>query len=100
MPRPLSERELLDALADLPGWQGSPRALSCTLRFADFAEAFSFMARVAAEAERLDHHPDWRNVWNLVEIRLSTHDAGDRVTDRDVALAREIVRIAGPRLGA
>ena len=57
--------------------------------FADFAEAFAFMVRVAAEAEALGHHPEWTNVWNRISIRLTTHDAGG-LTGQDIALARAI----------
>ena len=58
--------------------------------FTDFSEAFGFMTRVALEAEKLDHHPLWTNVWNTLEIWLSTHSAGDIVTDKDRELARRI----------
>ncbi len=70
-------------------WQVCDNALHHEFRFADFAEAFSFMTAVAFAAERLGHHPDWTNVYNRVAIRLTTHDAGG-VTDRDYELAREI----------
>jgi 4a-hydroxytetrahydrobiopterin dehydratase len=79
------------ALAGLPGWaevQGRD-AIRKEFRFKDFNAAFGFMARVALMAERVDHHPEWTNVWNRVEITLATHDAGG-VTERDVALARFI----------
>lgn len=84
------------ALAGLPGWRydAERRGLARTFRFADFSEAFGFMARVALAAERADHHPDWGNVWNRVEVLLTTHDAGG-VTRRDVDLAREMDEIAG-----
>lgn len=58
--------------------------------FQNFSEAFAFMTRVALEAEKADHHPLWTNVWNTVEIRLSTHDAGDVVTEKDRELAKKI----------
>ncbi len=61
-------------------------ALSKTFLFADFAAAFAFMTRIASVAEQLNHHPDWRNVWNRVEVRLSTHDAGG-ITTLDFRLA-------------
>lgn len=62
--------------------------------FENFSEAFAFMTRVAIEAEKMDHHPLWTNVYNRVEIWLSTHDAGDIVTAKDQALARKIDAIA------
>ncbi len=71
------------ALASLPGWRD---AIGRSYRFADFNAAFGFMARVALMAEKLDHHPEWSNVYNRVEVVLTTHDAGG-VTSLDVALA-------------
>ena len=71
----------------LLGRQGD--AIRRTLRFADFAAAFGFMARVALAAEKMDHHPEWSNVYSRVDIVLTTHDA-DGVTERDVALAAAI----------
>lgn len=69
-------------------------ALEKTYRFTGFCEAFAFMVRVAFEAESLGHHPDWTNVYDRVTIRLSTHDAGNRVTSLDVDLARRIEGLA------
>ena len=91
MPEILSETALSAALRDLPGWTHDPKAkaLRRSFRFADFSEAFAFMARVALLAEKADHHPEWSNVYNKVEIILSTHSAGG-VTDKDAALARAI----------
>ncbi|HEY4378161.1 MAG TPA: 4a-hydroxytetrahydrobiopterin dehydratase, partial [Acidimicrobiales bacterium] len=71
------------------GWELIDGALHRELVFADFAQAFAFMTRVAGEAERLDHHPDWSNSWNRVVIDLRSHDA-DAVTGRDLALAAAI----------
>ena len=68
-------------------------ALLCSYRFKDFAEAFAFLTRVAAHAEAVDHHPEFTSVWNRVDFRLTSHDAGG-VTGRDVALAIEIDRLA------
>ena len=84
------------ALAALPGWSHDPErdAIRKGFRFADFGEAFAFMTRVALEAEKADHHPEWSNVWNRVDILLTTHDAGG-LTDRDVRLAQKIEEIAG-----
>jgi 4a-hydroxytetrahydrobiopterin dehydratase len=79
------------ALGTLPDWHHDKASASIgrEVRFADFSQAFGFMARVALLAEKADHHPDWRNVYNRVSITLSTHDAGG-LTEKDVALAREI----------
>ncbi len=72
------------------GWTEQDGALVRDLRFTDFTEAFAFMTRVALIAERMGHHPEWTNVYDRVHIRLSTHDAGGRVTEKDQALARAI----------
>jgi len=71
-------------------WKEENNSLYKRFQFKDFAEAFAFMVRVALIAERHNHHPKWTNVWNTVEIWLSTHDAGQIVTDKDHALAKEI----------
>lgn len=71
-------------------WQEIDNQLYRKFQFANFSEAFAFMTRVALEAEKMDHHPKWTNVWNTIEIWLSTHDAGNVVTDKDHALARRI----------
>lgn len=71
-------------------WTEKDNALQRTFEFRDFSEAFSFMTRVALIAEKMDHHPRWTNVWNRVEIILSTHDAGNTVTDRDRRMAEAI----------
>jgi 4a-hydroxytetrahydrobiopterin dehydratase len=77
------------------GWtvEEGGKALIRTFKFADFSEAFGFLTRVALHAEKLDHHPEFTNVWNRVDFRLTSHDAGG-VTDRDVSLAEAINRIA------
>ena len=92
----LNEQERGEALAALPGWTHDPERDAIRKRFVfrDFCEAFAFMTRVALEAEKADHHPEWSNVWNKVDILLTTHDAGG-LTTRDVALARKIEAIAG-----
>lgn len=79
------------ALNALPFWayDEARGVITRTFRFADFVAAFGFMTRVALLAERADHHPDWANVWNKVEIALTTHDA-DGVTTRDIDLAHAI----------
>ena len=91
----MTDEEREAALRDLPGWtwDAEARAIRRRFRFADFSEAFGFMTRVALAAEKADHHPDWSNVWNRVEIALTTHDAGG-LTARDLSLAREIDALA------
>jgi 4a-hydroxytetrahydrobiopterin dehydratase len=71
-------------------WKEDAGQLCKTFEFPDFREAFAFMVRVALVAEKMNHHPNWCNTYNRVEIRLSTHDAGDVVTDRDRRLAAAI----------
>jgi len=91
----LSDAERDAALAELPGWtlRDDALAIQRSLRFADFNAAFGFMTRVAIEAEKADHHPEWFNVYNRVDITLTTHDAGG-LSARDVALARFINGLA------
>ena len=71
-------------------WTETNNKLYRKFKFADFSEAFAFMTRVALAAEKMDHHPEWKNVYNTVEIWLNTHDAGDIVTEKDRKLATEI----------
>ena len=68
-------------------WKEEDNMLKATFRFKNFTEAFAFMTEVAFQAEKLNHHPNWSNVWNTVEINLNTHDAGNIVTDKDRELA-------------
>lgn len=91
---PLTPEEINTALRDLPGWRREGDALAKEFKFGSFREAMSFMVRVAFEAEAADHHPDWTNVYNRVAVRLNTHDAGGKVTAKDVALARKIQAIS------
>ena len=91
----LSGKARSDALATLKGWsevQGRD-AIHKSFKFADFNQAWGFMTRVALAADKADHHPEWSNVYNKVEITLSTHDAGG-VSDKDVALAKFIDQLA------
>ena len=85
----LSDEELAEALRALPKWRhdAAGRAIRRDFRFADFGAAFAFMTRSAIAAEKADHHPDWSNSWNRVEVALSTHSAGG-VTGKDIALAK------------
>ena len=87
----LTESERNAALAELGGWRHDAErtGIARSFRFADFNAAFAFMTRAALAAEKADHHPDWSNVWNRVDVLLSTHDAGG-VTARDIALARQM----------
>ncbi len=84
----LSEAERAEALDGLPDWDWDEARAAITRSFAfvDFVEAFGFMSRVALLAEKADHHPEWLNVWNRVEILLTTHDAGG-LSHRDIDLA-------------
>jgi 4a-hydroxytetrahydrobiopterin dehydratase len=92
----LTEAERAEALAALPEWslRADGLAIERTFKFRDFSEAFAFMARVALIAEKQDHHPEWSNVYNRVEITLTTHDAGG-LSARDVKMARAIDGLAG-----
>ena len=92
----LSEAERADALDALPDWDYDEArdAITRTVVFTDFPEAFGFMAQVALIAEKANHHPEWTNVWNRVEILLTTHDAGG-LSGRDVELAERIDAILG-----
>ena len=96
MVQKLSGEARTQALARLAGWRevAGRDAIAKTFVFKDFNEAFGFMSRVALEAEKADHHPEWKNVYKTVEVVLATHDAGG-VTAKDVALAEAMERIAG-----
>jgi 4a-hydroxytetrahydrobiopterin dehydratase len=89
------------AIARLDGWRGAEGrdAICKEFRFRDFNAAFGFMSRVALYAEKADHHPEWFNVYNRVEVTLATHDAGG-VTDKDVALAHFMDQVAAQLHGA
>jgi 4a-hydroxytetrahydrobiopterin dehydratase len=92
----LTEREREEALAELPGWtyDEARGGIAKSFKFADFGAAFAFMTRVAFAAEKADHHPEWSNVWNRVDILLSTHSEGG-VTAKDIALATAVEGFAG-----
>ena len=92
----LSADERAAALKGLGGWHPADGrdAITKTFVFADFNEAFGFMTRVALVAEKMDHHPEWKNVYKTVEVTLSTHSAGG-VTGLDITLAAALNRIAG-----
>ncbi|GAB2538039.1 4a-hydroxytetrahydrobiopterin dehydratase [Spirosoma aerophilum] len=78
-------------------WQEQENQLTREFQFADFNEAFAFMTRVALIAEKMDHHPWWSNVYNRVSIKLSTHDSGNTITDKDRKLAGAIDKLVGEK---
>lgn len=92
----LTETQRDEALAGLSGWSKAPErdAITKTYKFRNFNEAFGWMSRVALMAERMDHHPEWFNVYRTVEVTLTTHDAGG-VTEQDLKLARFMDRAVG-----
>ncbi len=92
-PAKLSDEEVQARITDLSGWSLADGKLRRELRFSDFVEAFGFMSRLALVAEKMDHHPEWSNVYNRVVIDLQTHDAGG-LTDLDFQLATAANRLA------
>jgi len=90
----LSEAEIQQELGKLEGWRFERDALAKTFKFGSFREAISFMVRAGFEAEEMNHHPEWTNVYNKVEVRLNTHDVGGKVTGKDVELAGRLEKIA------
>lgn len=92
----LGEDEIRAALGEAAGWSlaGDGAAIARTFTFRNFSEAFAFMTRSALAAEKMDHHPDWSNVYKTVEVKLSTHDAGG-LTELDFKLAKKMNRFAG-----
>lgn len=94
MVEPLSDERIDAELADLAGWARVGNLLEKTFTMADFSEALGFIVRVGIEAERLNHHPEITNVWSRVTLRLSTHDAGNMITELDVKLASAVERVA------
>jgi 4a-hydroxytetrahydrobiopterin dehydratase len=96
MAEKLSGAARQEALKRLPAWQQAAGrdAIQRSFKFADFNAAFAFMTRVALMAEKMDHHPEWFNVYNRVDVTLSTHDAGG-LSERDITLALFIDRAAG-----
>jgi 4a-hydroxytetrahydrobiopterin dehydratase len=92
----LDADEVATRLTGAPGWTLDAGKLHREYKFADFVEAFGFMASVALVAERMNHHPEWRNVWSTVVVDLTTHDAGG-ITANDFELAAAMERLAGSR---
>lgn len=91
-PKKMQSEEVEHALASLDGWGIEDGALTRDYRFASFVEAFGFMRKMADVSEKLNHHPDWTNVYDRVAVRMSTHDAGG-ITELDFEWAREAERI-------
>ena len=89
----LDEGQVARHMKALPGWELVEDRIKRTFRFKDFVEAFGWMSSVALVAERMNHHPEWRNVWATVEVELSTHDAGG-LTELDIKLAAEMDALA------
>lgn len=91
MPTKLEGDARTDALASLPGWDvvEGRDAITKTFKFSDFNQAFGWMSRIALVAEKMDHHPEWFNVWNKVEVTLTTHDC-DGLSELDIALAKKM----------
>jgi 4a-hydroxytetrahydrobiopterin dehydratase len=85
----LSDTDIHNQLNGLPGWELKDGKLHKAYKFKNFVEAFGFMTRAALEAEKMNHHPEWFNVYNRVVVDLTTHDAGG-ISDLDVALARKL----------
>lgn len=96
MAQRLTDEARRAALGQLKGWSevAGREAIQKSFKFKDFNQAFGFMARVALVAEKMDHHPEWSNVWNRVDVVLATHDAGG-LTQRDIDLAAAMDGIAG-----
>ena len=92
MVQALSEQQVDDALGELRGWSRKDGKLVKNFKFGSFKEAMSFLVRLGMEAEVMNHHPEIRNIYSRVELTLSTHEAGDKVTERDVKLAQVIER--------
>ena len=90
MTRPLTRNKIEAALAELPGWSFEDDVLVKTFKLEHFAAALSFIVRMGVECEKMNHHPHLTNVWNRVTVRLTTHDAGNKVTAKDVKLAGAI----------
>jgi 4a-hydroxytetrahydrobiopterin dehydratase len=89
MPELVSDDDLAAFLAEHPGWTMQDGMLHRELTFGDFAEAFGFMARIALVAEKMNHHPEWSNVWNRVTIDLITHDVGG-LSELDIEFAERV----------
>ena len=94
MSEPLSKEEIYQFLKDLKGWEWNEDKLKKSFQFSGFREAMGFILRISYEAEAADHHPEIVNCYNRVEIGLNTHDAGGKVTQKDIDLARAIEKLS------
>lgn len=93
MAEKLNEDQIKTKLSNLSGWELEDNTLHKVFQFDDFVSAFGFMSQAALHAEKMNHHPDWSNVYNKVEVNLSTHDAGG-ITEKDFKLASAMDRLA------
>ena len=93
--RKLTEDEVENALQELPGWEVKDGKLHKTFKFTSFAQAIGWMVAVAIYADKADHHPEWSNIYNKVQVDLSTHDLGDAISKLDVELAHRMDIAAG-----
>ncbi len=91
---PLPENELKESLAALPGWSIKDGKLHKTYKFPSFATALGWMVTVGIEADKMDHHPEWSNVYNRVTVNLVTHDLGNAISNLDIALAQKMEKLA------
>ena len=94
MSEPLSKKAIYQFLEDLKGWEWNEDKLKKSFQFSDFKEAMGFILRISYEAEAADHHPEIFNCYSRVEIGLNTHDAGGKVTQKDIDLARAIEKVS------
>jgi 4a-hydroxytetrahydrobiopterin dehydratase len=94
MAEKLTNSEIQAALAELDGWKQEGGKISRSFKFANFIQAFSFMTSTAFEAEKMNHHPEWSNVYNKVSVQLVTHEAGG-ITQLDIDLARKMNALSG-----
>ncbi|MBF2719001.1 MULTISPECIES: 4a-hydroxytetrahydrobiopterin dehydratase [unclassified Psychrobacter] len=92
----LSDKQINMQLEDLPGWQRDGNSIVKTYHFSDFIEAMSFMNQAAFHAEAIEHHPEWRNTYNIVEVRLTNQDTGG-ISSLDIRLAKRMEHIVQPK---
>ena len=92
-----TDAQIEESLDSLPSWSQEGEAIVKTFEFADFRAALDFMNRAAGPIDEMDHHPEWTNVYNRVDVRLTSHDVGG-VTGRDVQLAKVLERVAGTKI--